>query len=317
MFALRGVVVSSSVFAMVYCLLSVAVMLAWRRIQVHALRLPVGRAANWLFRLRLLPLAGAAAVTSAFTVPSFLLLEPRSIYEPVHPGLVVFAIGGVGLGIYGLVNAAWALWRASRAISAWSLGAKPFRAANSLPALRISQAVPAMAAAGILYPRVLVSRAAERALSESELKAALNHEMAHLRRRDNLKKLLLHTVRFPGMRGLEAAWLEAIEMAADDAAVSNPAEALDLAAALIKLSRLTAADAAALDLTAAIVAGPMAIVRARIERLMDWNDARREAQGSSRLLWAYGATVALMAGLTITYSHVLTRVHAATEWLVR
>jgi hypothetical protein len=50
---------------------------------------------------------------------------------------------------------------------------------------------------------------------------------------------------------------------------------------------------------------------------MDWNDARREAQGSSRLLWAYGATVALMAGLTITYSHVLTRVHAATEWLVR
>ena len=76
-----------------------------------------------------------------------------------------------------------------------------------------------------------------------------------MRRRDNLKKLLLRFVAFPGMAGLEAAWLEATEMAADDAAVSNAGEALDLAAALIKLSRLGPVEAP-VDLTAALVHSP-------------------------------------------------------------
>jgi Zn-dependent protease with chaperone function len=67
------------------------------------------------------------------------------------------------------------------------------------------------------------------------LQTALNHEVAHVSRRDNLKKLLLRFVAFPGMSGLETAWLEATEMAADDAAVSTAGDALDLAAALIKL----------------------------------------------------------------------------------
>ena len=66
----------------------------------------------------------------------------------------------------------------------------------------------------------------------------MNHEIAHVRRRDNLKKLLLRFVAFPRMAGLEAAWIEATEMAADDAAVLNASEALDLAAALLKLSRI-------------------------------------------------------------------------------
>ena len=54
---------------------------------------------------------------------------------------------------------------------------------------------------------------------------------------DNLKKVLISATPFPGMGSIESAWREAAELAADDAAVTNRQEALDLAAALIKLSR--------------------------------------------------------------------------------
>ena len=46
------------------------------------------------------------------------------------------------------------------------------------------------------------------------------------------------------MAKLESAWSEAAELAADDAAVSNLNDAVDLAAALVKLSRLVPVEAA-------------------------------------------------------------------------
>src|SRR5258708_34685891 len=130
-----------------------------------------------------------------------------------------------------------------------------------------------MTAAGIVRPRVLLSGAAESLLTASELQTALNHEIAHVHRRDNLKKLLLRFVAFPGMAGLEAAWLEVTEMAADDAAVSNAGEALDLAAALIKLSRLGPSGARA-DLTAALIHSPASAMNARVGRLIAWSEDR-------------------------------------------
>ena len=61
-----------------------------------------------------------------------------------------------------------------------------------------------------------------------------------MRSRDNLKKALISATPFPGMSGIESAWREASELAADDAAVANRQNALDLAAALIKLSKCEA-----------------------------------------------------------------------------
>ena len=62
--------------------------------------------------------------------------------------------------------------------------------------------------------------------------------------RDNLKKLVFRFCPFPGMAKLESAWSQAAELAADDAAVSNLNDAVDLAAALVKLSRLVPVEAA-------------------------------------------------------------------------
>ena len=173
-----------------------------------------------------------------------------------------------------------------------------------------------MTAAGIVRPKVLLSGAAESLLTANELQTALNHEVAHVRRRDNLKKLLLRFVAFPGMDALEAAWLEATEMAADDAAVSNASQALDLAAALIKLSCLGPVEPP-VDLTAALVHSPKSVMNARVERLIAWSDERLVPLRRSSPWYGLGAALATVAVFAVTYSQLLAHVHTATEWLVR
>ncbi|HKH98231.1 MAG TPA: M56 family metallopeptidase [Candidatus Sulfotelmatobacter sp.] len=316
MFLVRGMAVSFSVFVMVYCALSLAVGLGWHKVWLYSQRRPVRRIADFLFALRMFPLITAAVITAAFTVPSFLLLEPRAINEPLGEIPLALGLGGALLGIFGLGNAALAARRASRTISEWTRAAQPVESGAAVPVLRISRTVPAMTATGIVRPRVLLSGAAESMLTAGELRTALNHEVAHVRRRDNLRKLLMRFVAFPGMRGLEAAWFEATEMAADDAAVSNAGEALDLAAALIKLSRLGPVEPP-VDLTAALVHSPASVMNARVERLITWNDERRVPPAKYSPWYGLSAALVAVAAFAVTYSQLLVHVHTATEWLVR
>jgi beta-lactamase regulating signal transducer with metallopeptidase domain len=317
MFAARLVAVSFSGFVLVYSGLSLAVIGGWRRFLFYSRRYPVRRGADLLFGLRVFPLVGAAAVTAAFTLPSFVLLEPRSINEPIGVAPLLLGLCGLLLAAFGVWNAARAVKTASRALTSWMSEASLVEARGKVPVVRISRVVPALAAAGILKPRILMSGAAEFLLTEKELQTAVRHELAHVRRGDNLKKLLLRLVEFPGMAGLEAAWLEATELAADDAAVFNAGEALDLAAALIKLSRLAPAEAQ-IDLTAALVHSPAAVMNVRVERLLAWNEERRvPPQCEYSPWWTAGVALAAVAGLALTYSALLVRVHTATEWLVR
>ncbi len=335
MFAARGVAISFSVFVIVYCVLSLAVSLGWRAVWQRSRRHAVGRVADWLFALRMFPLVTAGVITAVFTVPSFLLLEPRAIDEPLGGIPLVLGICGAALGIFGALNAGLALRRASRTVARWTTAAQPVECGAPFPVLRISEVAPektaapavspvtfpAMAAAGIVRPKVLLSGTAESMLSANELQTALNHEVAHLRRRDNLKKLLLRFVAFPGvsglgMSGLEAAWSEATEMAADDAAVANAGEALDLAAALIKLSRLGPVE---LDsgLAVALVHSPVSVMNARVERLIAWSEERLASPRRFSPWYGLGAAVATIAVFAVTYNQLLVRVHTATEWLVR
>jgi Zn-dependent protease with chaperone function len=317
MFAARLVAVSFSVFVLVYSGLSLAVSCGWRKVWLYSQKYQVRRSADLLFGLRLFPLAAAAAVTLAFTVPSFVLLEPRSIDEPIGIAPLLLGFCGLMLAAVGVWNAARAVKTASRAITSWMSESNLVESRGKIPVVRISRVVPALAAAGILKPRILMSGAAEFLLTERELQTAVRHELAHVRRRDNLKKLLLRLVGFPGMAELEAAWLEATELAADDAAVCNAGEALDLAAALIKLSRLAPAEVQ-VDLTAALVHSPVAVMNVRVERLIAWSEERRVPTGRGYSPWcAAGAALVLVAGFAVTYGALLARVHTATEWLVR
>lgn len=316
MFAIRGIAVSLSVFVIVYTALSLAVCLVWQRVWLHSQDHAVRRVADLLFTLRIFPLMAAALVTVAFTVPSFLLLEPRSIDEPMGGIPMTLGMAGVLLGIFGLVNAGMAVLRTWRTVETWTREAQPLDSRSPVPVLRISPAVPAMTAAGILRPRVLMSGVAEFLLTANEMQTALNHEIEHVRRRDNLKKLLLRFVAFPGMANLETAWIEATEMAADDAAVSNAGEALDLAAALIKLSRLGPTDSRA-DLTAALIHSPAATMNARVARLIAWSEDRLPVSSRFSPWYGVGAALATVAVFAVTYGQLLAHIHMATEWLVR
>ena len=214
-------------------------------------------------------------------VPSFLLLEPRAVNEPMGIVPVVLGLCGMAVMLAGMWNAAAALLRASRTVAQWSsqvrvIGSNGVESSGSVPVLRISGAAPPLTAAGILRPSVWLSRAAEFVLTERELQSALRHEVVHVRRRDNLRKLILRLVAFPGMAEMESAWREATEMAADDAAVSNAAEALNLAAAVIKLSRLAPLEPPA-ELTTALVHSPAESLNARVERLIAWTERRQSA----------------------------------------
>jgi len=315
-FAARGIAVSFSVFVLVYSGLSLAVGCSWRRLWLLCQRYPVERAADLLFALRVFPLVGAAVVTVAFTVPSFVLLEPRSINEPIGVIPLVLGICGCLLAGFGAVNAGLSAARASRRIAEWMSESIPADASGPVPVLRTSQVIPPLTTAGIVRPKVLVSGTAEFILTKRELQTALRHELAHVRRRDNLKKLVLRLVAFPGMAGLENAWLDATEMAADDAAVSSSGEALDLAAALIKLSRFAQLEPST-EIMMALVHSPAASVNARVERLIDWSEERRTPAQQYSAWYALCAGGVAVAAFGVTYSALLVRVHTATEWLVR
>jgi beta-lactamase regulating signal transducer with metallopeptidase domain len=317
MFALRGIAVSFSIFFLIYISLSFFVCLAWRKVRAYGDRDSAKRAANFLLAARLTPFALSAVVTLALAVPSFLLLEPRAADEGLSAALVVLGICGVLVLLVGLWRSVSALFQASRKIARWRQEAdRETIAHDSVCVRRISGDAPPLTAAGIFEPSVWLSRSAEFVLSERELHTALRHEFAHVRRHDNLRKLVLRFVGFPGMAELEAAWREATEMAADDAAVTNASEALDLAAAVIKLSRLASREMPA-ALTTALVHSPAESLHARVERLLAWTERRQNSPAQRSLLLPLCTAATVFFTLAITYGELLARVHTATEWLVR
>ena len=315
MFALRGLGVSLAFFLCSYVALSIAVSRGWRVALQGFGHLRAQAVADVLLVLRCLPIAVASIITVAFVVPSFLLLEPRVSSEPL--GALPLFLGFCCLAMFsaGVWNAAGAHVRTSRTITGWLAGATTV-ALKPLPVFHIQPAAPALMVAGVGSPRVLVSSSAAAVLNTAELDVAIRHETAHVRRRDNLKKLLFLFCRFPGMSPLEGAWGEAEEMAADDAAVSSRADALDLASALVKLSRLTPAQPAA-SLATALVQDTGTSLNARVARLVNWDPAGKASSHWS-LPWYHRAS--LLGGVTamvLTYSAALSATHALTEWMVR
>ena len=311
MFVLRGIAVSLAFFVLLYSVLSMLVLGTWRRLML--LRSTVGRRADLLFWLRIIPLAASAAVTLALVVPSYVRLEPRSIDEdiamPLALGLGCLLL--LGLGLFRVIAAQR---ESARIVTGWMAGADALDVGVSAPLFRTRRQAPPLTLVGVCSPSIVVSESTVARLTADELRVAVQHEVAHMRSRDNLKKLVFHCSPFFGMGPLEHAWQEAAELAADDRAVSSIGEALDLAAALIKLSRIFPTSAVP-AFTMALVNGAGS-VSLRVERLLAWNENRaRHAPVASIYLVPLGS-IALLAAIAC-YGPALACIHTMSEWLVR
>jgi hypothetical protein len=316
MFALRGIAVSLTFFVLVYCLLSALVAVAWRSLKLlHATERSL---AGLLFALRVLPLAASVVVTFAFVVPSFQLLEPRSVDIDEGIGAMPIALGICALFLIacGCFRVITAQTTTSRVVARWLEGANLLTVdgtAAQTVAFRSRRETPPLTLVGLHRPRVLISESAVALLSQDELHIALKHELAHIQSRDNLKKLVFRFCPFPGMARLESAWSQAAELAADDAAVTNLDDAVDLAAALVKLSRLVPVEAAPVC-TVGFVTGS---ISARVARLLAWDEARNAQTMRIRPWYAIPPMLVTLLCVFATYGPVLRLTHQITEWLVR
>lgn len=310
-FAARGLLVSLAFFATVYCPLSVLVAFAWQgtgRIRRNAR--PISP--NFLFGLRIFPFAVSTVITIFFTFPSFWLMERASLDEDA--GTFVLAACSLVILSAGLLRALRAQSRTKRAVSHWSVEAASVRSGQGRGASAVmsaSNGAPALILVGICKPKVMVSDMAATLLSDQELHAAVRHELGHKSSWDNLKKILISATPFPGMSSLENAWRDAAELAADDAAVAHRQDALDLAAALIKLSRSSAKQWSEAVLASELLSGSSS-VGPRVKRLLEWSMPPRRFRFTrpSILLVVFTVVICIASnyGATLALTHRLTEI---------
>ena len=310
MFDIRGLLVSLGFFGVLYCLLSMLVVCIWRA--ANLLRGISARGfAQVLFGLRIFPLVASLLVTLAFALPAFLLLESGVIDEDL--GTLVFSVGSLLLLAAGVFRVVTAQARTARVVADWMEGASIFDAGVTIPTYQAKPGIPLLLLFGVRRPTVLVSETTVALLSSDELRVSVRHEVEHLRSRDNLKKLIVHCFPFPGMAGLERAWQEAAELAADDAAISNHGEAIELASALVKLSELAPVQATPAFTTG--LADVSMSVHLRVERLLAWNE--NQVRGVRRYGWYVLPLIfAAVWWAAANYSEALSLTHRLTEWFV-
>ena len=315
-FLVRGLAVSLAFYLALYTALSLLVVSGWELARNGSRNFVAKRLADLLFALRVLPVIVASVFTLAFVIPSFLELEPRASVELI--GKLPLALGSLGLLLLaaGAGNAIAGYLKTLRTVNEWLAGATVVSSRASVPVFRTPSMAPVLTLAGIRSHKMLLSEAAAALLTPLELEAALQHEVAHVRRHDNLRKLLFRLCAFPGMSRLETAWGEAEEMLADDTAVSSAQDAVELASALIKLSRL-APVAPAAALTTSLGQPATTSVNNRVRRLMTWDEGR--AASRPRKVQGYFLGAFSVIGLTVitNYGAILRAMHALTEWMVR
>ncbi|MEO8725600.1 MAG: M48 family metalloprotease [Acidobacteriaceae bacterium] len=313
---------SLTCFFLIDLALSAVVRLALPGILAFAGQLRARNAARLLFTVRILPAAGSLLLLLALCVPSYLWLEPQAGTERLTLFCLLTAALSAGLWAISLERAAAVLLRSARYLRLY--GAAPAGGTNP-DFLVIESAAPVLALAGVLRPRLLVSRSVLEALSAEELEAALGHEKAHRNAWDNLKRLvlLLSPTALPRSQGfaiLERHLARYTEWAADDDATGgNPQRSVSLADALLRVSRLRvdfqAAAAQPELLVSSLVADDCAL-SARVERLLNLPTPTEALPNRLTASIALGIGVSCFTALVVSLPATLGYVHALLERLL-
>jgi Zn-dependent protease with chaperone function len=303
-------------FAAASTVAGVCIALTWRRLAL-ATRTPVVRA-RALFALRIAPFV-FGTLTSVLSVLAFQQYEPRSTAEA--PGSILIALAVVGTGVL-----AAGLWRLCarcsttyRFLRTIERTAVPVSVPGlQLPAWQVDTAFPLVAVAGLTRSRLLIARSVLAQMPGEELQVVVRHELAHARHRDNIVQLLLTAapdlIGAAGLwQGLERAWREAAEEAADDFATGADAMArMNLASALVRVARLVGVHPSPRLPLLALHEGES--IERRVRRLVE----AIEPAGAPRLTARHTTLVVAVAALTllVTWEGALAHLHEVTEYLV-
>jgi beta-lactamase regulating signal transducer with metallopeptidase domain len=302
---LRAAAVTFASFALFDLVLSALSSLAWIGIGD---RKP--RSSSFLFALLAAPLLLAAGIAAFMVLPAFLLFEPVAGDERVSLALLAFAAIGIAIVAVGTTRALTAWTQTTKTIERWSVNAIASQSTQDLPIITIEPSSPAVVVAGLARPKLLISRHTTEALTANELRLVVAHEVEHVRRHDNLRKLLLTMNIMPFRREIEEEWVLSSELAADRAAVASGADACDLAAALVKVSRLASAQT---PLATNFAAATPSMLETRVQQLIRWEPARH----SRRNYIVMSLSLAAAATILIANSaSILSFVHTISElWM--
>jgi BlaR1 peptidase M56 len=286
-------------------------------------------AANLLLAMRTLPLLLALGMTLGFALPAFLKFEPRATSELMSAKLLLLTAAGAVILTVMALRGARVLRATARVERRWRVGCHEQQAnvfGLNVPLYCASQASTLLAVTGFFRPKIFLGREVTRVLSSGELSAALAHEMAHVSFFDNLKQLLLKMTRLPcwldETGDEDAAWANASEVAADQAALAKGASAVDLAAALVKMGALKRGPAvgdqvAALHLLPDVPASALELRVTRLQKVLEGELVVPQIK-SGRKPWRILCVVALpVLAYAAGVNAFLPKIHQALEFLVR
>ncbi|MBC8030427.1 MAG: M56 family metallopeptidase [Pyrinomonadaceae bacterium] len=304
---------------------SLIAVLLWKIFGGRVNRWSAQRSAQALFLLRTLPVALSIGAVVFLFAPAYLRYEPRVGHEDVSAKLALLATLSL-IVIAAAIVRGIARWRATdRLTAAWLRMAEPIQIPTvTVPAYQVEHPFPLIAVVGAFRPRLFIARLIFQSLTPAELTAALEHENGHLRAHDNLKRTVAcacgDLLLIPVGRGLDRAWLDASEAAADEFAVRrNRRIGLDLASALVKIGRLIPAGARPTMPAVAFLAGEEGTqgFKARVRRLVNLADNQQKQSNVTGLIAQLTklipAALALLLVALASKFQVLPAIHAVIE----
>lgn len=234
-----------------YAALNLAIAMVVAAVWKHLAEAPAGVSpaarARQLVWLRACPSIGAGLLTLGLITPAFAIFEPVRASEPAGPIVILLAVAALLQIGMSAVMAFVTLTRTRAAARAWLQRAKPLDVdpPAGVPAYTIESPAPVVALVGVFTPKLIAARTVIESCTPEELTAIIAHERGHLHARDNFKRWLMacapDALRWTAWHHrIAAAWHDAAEDAADDAATRGDERArVALAALLVKIARLT------------------------------------------------------------------------------
>src|SRR5215469_145031 len=280
--------------------------------------------ARLLLALRLLPVTVAALAVAGFCIPSYLWLETNEATERVGLACCAIALLGAVVCASSLIRSARALWLSIWHTMQYRREGRTLNPSHSLAITVIDSDAPMLALAGMMRPRVIVSRGVLQTLSNEEIEVALAHERAHRNSADNWKRLALFLAPdiFPFSRAftrLNRSWAKLIEWAADDDATAGDASrSVSLAAALVCIARMGSGSTPS-PLASAFLKNDDELP-VRVNRLLGLTTPVQAKTSSHRVRLALGTTAILITVLTVTaviQPATFVSVHRLLEQLIR